>query len=196
VRAFLGAEARAGAAATRGALTVRVIPFMPQTDYDRLLWACDLNFVRGEDSWVRAQWAARPFIWHIYPQDENLHHVKLRAFLQKYAVNTQSLVDFPCTGMARGKGDMDGTVDVPASRTAAIGAAPAVGSADVGKRRFSEQSAEFRPVALVGGRKITWYDARLLQLLFWLNNSYETRKRNSCRQHHHGRCQAFHRAAL
>jgi uncharacterized repeat protein (TIGR03837 family) len=91
---FLGVDAVAGAAATRGALTVRVIPFMPQTDYDRLLWACDLNFVRGEDSWVRAQWAARPFIWHIYPQDENLHHVKLRAFLQKYAVTTQSLVDF------------------------------------------------------------------------------------------------------
>jgi uncharacterized repeat protein (TIGR03837 family) len=91
---FLGVDAVAGAGATRGALTVRVIPFMPQTDYDRLLWACDLNFVRGEDSWVRAQWAARPFIWHIYPQDENLHHVKLRAFLQKYAVTTQSLVDF------------------------------------------------------------------------------------------------------
>jgi uncharacterized repeat protein (TIGR03837 family) len=91
---FLGVDAVAGAAATRGALTVRVIPFMPQTDYDRLLWACDLNFVRGEDSWVRAQWAARPFIWHIYPQDENLHHVKLRAFLQKYAVTTQSLIDF------------------------------------------------------------------------------------------------------
>jgi uncharacterized repeat protein (TIGR03837 family) len=55
-----------------------------QPDYDRLLWACDLNFVRGEDSFVRAQWAARPFIWHIYPQDENLHHKKLRAFLERY----------------------------------------------------------------------------------------------------------------
>jgi len=106
-QAFLGAEARAGAAATRGALTVRVIPFMPQTDYDRLLWACDLNFVRGEDSWVRAQWAARPFIWHIYPQDENLHHVKLRAFLQKYAVNTQSLVDFSLRWNDAREGRMD-----------------------------------------------------------------------------------------
>jgi uncharacterized repeat protein (TIGR03837 family) len=86
---------------------VRVIPFMPQTDYDRLLWACDLNFVRGEDSWVRAQWAARPFIWHIYPQDENLHHVKLRAFLQKYAVKRRAWSTFPCAGMARGKGSMD-----------------------------------------------------------------------------------------
>jgi uncharacterized repeat protein (TIGR03837 family) len=107
VTAFLGAEAVAGAAANRGALTVRVIPFMPQTDYDRLLWACDLNIVRGEDSWVRAQWAARPFIWHIYPQDENLHHVKLRAFLQKYAGDTQSLVDFSL----RWNGAQDGQMD-------------------------------------------------------------------------------------
>jgi uncharacterized repeat protein (TIGR03837 family) len=107
VQAFIGGDAAAGAAATRGALTVRVIPFMPQTDYDRLLWACDLNFVRGEDSWVRAQWATRPFIWHIYPQDENLHHVKLRAFLQKYVVNTQSLVDFSLRWNDAREGHMD-----------------------------------------------------------------------------------------
>jgi len=96
VAAFLKVDpalARAGAGATRGRLCVRVIPFMRQDDYDRLLWACELNFVRGEDSWVRAQWAGRPFIWHIYQQDENLHHVKLRAFLQKYAGNQASLID-------------------------------------------------------------------------------------------------------
>jgi len=80
---FLGGAPVPGAVATRGSLTLRVVPFMAQHDYDRLLWACDLNFVRGEDSWVRAQWAGRPFVWHIYPQDENLHHVKLRAFLEK-----------------------------------------------------------------------------------------------------------------
>ncbi len=84
VQQFIGSEAKAGAARTQGALTVRVLPFLPQPDYDRLLWACDVNFVRGEDSFVRAQWADKPFIWHIYPQDENLHHVKLRAFLQRY----------------------------------------------------------------------------------------------------------------
>jgi uncharacterized repeat protein (TIGR03837 family) len=94
VGAFLGADPVPGAHATRGSLSVRVIPFLSQDDYDRLLWSCDLNFVRGEDSWVRAQWAGRPFIWHIYPQDENLHHVKLRAFLQKYAANLNSLIDF------------------------------------------------------------------------------------------------------
>ena len=85
IEAFLQAAPVAGAVRTRGALTVRVIPFLPQPEYDKLLWACDLNLVRGEDSIVRAQWAGRPFVWHIYPQDENLHHVKLRAFLQRFS---------------------------------------------------------------------------------------------------------------
>ncbi len=91
VARFLGTQARAGAVATQGALTVRVLPFVPQPDYDRLLWACDLNFVRGEDSWVRAQWAGKPFVWHIYPQDDNLHHKKLRAFLGRMAPDIDSL---------------------------------------------------------------------------------------------------------
>lgn len=94
IQAFLGEEPKPGAARTNGALTVRVLPFVAQPDYDRLLWACDLNFVRGEDSFVRAQWAGKPFIWHIYPQDENLHHKKLRAFLQRYSADIESLRDF------------------------------------------------------------------------------------------------------
>ncbi len=93
VQAWLGRAALAGASATQGALTLRVLPFVPQDDYDRLLWCCDLNFVRGEDSFVRAQWAGRPFVWHIYPQDEQLHHKKLRAFLQRYAGELPALVD-------------------------------------------------------------------------------------------------------
>ena len=60
------------------------VPFLPQTGYDLLLWACDVNFVRGEDSFVRAQWAARPFVWHVYPTADNAHYVKLAAFLARY----------------------------------------------------------------------------------------------------------------
>ncbi len=85
---FLGQPAVPGAVHAEGALTVRVLPFVPQQDYDKLLWSCDLNFVRGEDSWVRAQWAGKSFIWHIYAQDENLHHKKLRAFLQRYSAGS------------------------------------------------------------------------------------------------------------
>jgi uncharacterized repeat protein (TIGR03837 family) len=63
----------------------RVRPgFLPQPDYDRLLWCADLNFVRGEDSFIRAHWAARPLVWHIYPQDEAAHYVKLNAWLAHY----------------------------------------------------------------------------------------------------------------
>ncbi len=75
---------RVGERFTRGGLSIQVIPFVDQPEYDRLLWACDLNFVRGEDSFVRAQWAARPFIWHIYPQEEDIHLDKLQAFLNQY----------------------------------------------------------------------------------------------------------------
>lgn len=58
-----------------------VLPYTSQDGFDEMLWACDLNWVRGEDSLVRALWAGQPFIWHIYPQDDNAHHAKLEAFL-------------------------------------------------------------------------------------------------------------------
>ena len=57
------------------------LPYTDQESFDEMLWACDLNFVRGEDSLVRALWAGQAFIWHIYPQDDNAHHAKLEAFL-------------------------------------------------------------------------------------------------------------------
>jgi uncharacterized repeat protein (TIGR03837 family) len=68
----------------RGMLTVQVLPFVRQEDYDRLLWRCDFNAVRGEDSFVRAQWAGRPLLWHIYEQDDDAHWAKLDAFLELY----------------------------------------------------------------------------------------------------------------
>jgi len=66
-----------------GGLRAQPLPWLSQSDYDCLLWSCDINFVRGEDSLVRAIWAAVPFIWQIYPQDDSVHHVKLDAFLRK-----------------------------------------------------------------------------------------------------------------
>ncbi|PKO88143.1 MAG: elongation factor P maturation arginine rhamnosyltransferase EarP [Betaproteobacteria bacterium HGW-Betaproteobacteria-10] len=67
-----------------GQLSVLPFDFLPQDDFDRLLWRCDLNFVRGEDSFVRAQWAGQPFVWQIYPQEDGAHWVKLSAFLARY----------------------------------------------------------------------------------------------------------------
>jgi len=65
-------------------LEVRIFPFLDQDRYDRLLWACDLNLVRGEDSFVRAQWAAQPMLWQIYQQQQDAHRPKLKAFLDLY----------------------------------------------------------------------------------------------------------------
>ena len=76
-----GAVPHAGQVLTRGRLSLAGIPFVAQDHYDQLLWACDVNFVRGEDSLVRAIWAARPLIWQPYPQPENAQLAKLDAFL-------------------------------------------------------------------------------------------------------------------
>ncbi|MBK9441022.1 MAG: elongation factor P maturation arginine rhamnosyltransferase EarP [Comamonadaceae bacterium] len=65
----------------RCTLSFLFLSWLSQTEYDQLLWACDLNFVRGEDSLVRALWAGKPLVWQIYPQDDGAHQAKLDAFL-------------------------------------------------------------------------------------------------------------------
>jgi hypothetical protein len=67
-------------------------PWLTQSAYDRLLWSCELNVVRGEDSFVRAQWAARPFLWQAYPQADGAHEAKLEAFLDRYLADAHSPV--------------------------------------------------------------------------------------------------------
>ena len=66
---------------TGSALSISWLPLLDQIAFDHLLWSCDLNFVRGEDSLVRALWAAKPFVWQLYPQSDDAHHAKLGAFL-------------------------------------------------------------------------------------------------------------------
>lgn len=85
-RFFGAATFAAGAHAVRGNLRAYSLGFRPQPEFDRLLWASDVNFVRGEDSFVRAQWARRPFVWHIYPQADAAHLPKLDAALAHYSV--------------------------------------------------------------------------------------------------------------
>ncbi len=89
--AWLGVlDLQAGDAHQRGALRLHVLPFSDQDAYDHLLWACDLNFVRGEDSCVRAQWAAHPLVWQAYPQAEQAHWDKLNALLAHYTDDLDS----------------------------------------------------------------------------------------------------------
>ena len=93
----------------RANLQVHLLPFLSQADYDRLLWCCDFNAVRGEDSFVRAQWAGRPLLWHIYQQEEGAHWEKLGAFLDSYcaALTDQAASALRALWSAwNGKGDM------------------------------------------------------------------------------------------
>lgn len=65
-------------------LKLHTLPYLAQDAFDRLLWCCDLNLVRGEDSAVRALWAGRPHIWQIYEQDDGVHAGKLEAFMARW----------------------------------------------------------------------------------------------------------------
>ena len=84
VAAWFGRPWETGTPLRRSRLTAWPLPLLSPSDFDRLLWACDVNFVRGEDSFVRAQWACRSFVWQVYPQTEESHIVKLDAFLGRY----------------------------------------------------------------------------------------------------------------
>jgi hypothetical protein len=66
---------------------------VPQTGFDTLLTEFDFLIVRGEDSFVRAQWAAKPLLWHIYPTDDNAHLTKLEAWLERYCSGLEPTVD-------------------------------------------------------------------------------------------------------
>lgn len=98
-QAYFDRPLHAGDKLTQGNMTLHILPFLPQNEYDKLLWLCDLNVVRGEESFVRAQWAAKPFIWHIYPTDDGAHWDKLEAFLAVYTADLsinakQALTEF------------------------------------------------------------------------------------------------------
>ena len=89
--AATGAVRAALASPAGGCATLRQhpLPWLTQPDFDRLLWTADLNFVRGEDSWVRAHWAGKPFVWQAYPQDDGAHGAKIHAFLDLELARTE-----------------------------------------------------------------------------------------------------------
>jgi uncharacterized repeat protein (TIGR03837 family) len=91
----------AGEVHQHGALQLHILPFMDQDRYDHLLWACGLNFVRGEDSCVRAQWAARPLVWQAYPQADEAHWAKLNALLAHYSGGLDSATADAVSGFWR-----------------------------------------------------------------------------------------------
>lgn len=83
VERWLGQPLHPDMATQRGALSLRLLPLLPHAGYDRLLAVCVLNLVRGEDSFVRAQWAGQAMLWHIYRQEDDAHLVKLTAWQER-----------------------------------------------------------------------------------------------------------------
>lgn len=108
--AWLGeSDLPAGTVHHCGSLQLRILPFLNQNDYDHLLWACDINFVRGEDSCVRAQWAQKPFIWQPYSQAGNAHWDKLDALNRLYVEGLPTAEADAVTALWRawnGRGDL------------------------------------------------------------------------------------------
>jgi uncharacterized repeat protein (TIGR03837 family) len=89
---------------------VCALPLLTQIDFDHLLWSCELNLVRGEDSLVRALWAGRPLLWQLYPQEDGAHEAKLSAFARWYGATAM-----PGLGeaLARWNGLSDGPLRLP-----------------------------------------------------------------------------------
>lgn len=111
VAKHFGADGSMGAGRRfkRGSIEVRILPFVEQPQYDELLWCCDCNFVRGEDSFVRAQWAALPLVWQAYPQSENAHWEKIEAFLDLYCAGLPRPAAMALRAMWRSWNSMDNT---------------------------------------------------------------------------------------
>ena len=103
----------------RGALRAVRLPPLAQADFDRLLWSCQLNFVRGEDSFVRAFWAGAPFVWQLYVQDDGAHAAKLDAFLARFLAGAPPrLADALRTLFARWNGLSSGPINAPLAEPA------------------------------------------------------------------------------
>jgi hypothetical protein len=59
-------------------------PFVSQDKYDGILASSRLNFVRGEESLIRAILAGKPFLWQAYLQDNDYQLVKVDAWLEMF----------------------------------------------------------------------------------------------------------------
>jgi uncharacterized repeat protein (TIGR03837 family) len=112
------------------------LPWLSQAGYDRLLWSADLNFVRGEDSLVRALWAGVPFVWQLYPQHDGAHRAKAEAFLARWQADSgaDAALTATVTAMARAWNSLEPEAPGSAAAAAALRAGlRCLGSADAGR---------------------------------------------------------------
>ncbi len=67
-----------------GKITMVYSDFFSQEEYEEIISASDFNFTRGEDSFVRGIVLGKPFMWHIYLQEEKAHMDKIKAFTERF----------------------------------------------------------------------------------------------------------------
>ena len=67
-----------------GKITMIYSDFFSQEEYEEIISASDFNFTRGEDSFVRGIVLGKPFMWHIYLQEEKAHMDKIKAFTERF----------------------------------------------------------------------------------------------------------------
>jgi uncharacterized repeat protein (TIGR03837 family) len=152
VEAWLGEPFAAGAEARRGSLMLRALHFVAQPEYDPVLAGCDLNFVRGEDSFVRAQWAERPFAWQIYPQADDIHHGKLEAFLKLYCAGLEEPAS---SGVSNFWRSWNGTGDVASTWPAFHAVLPALAT------HAHEWAAQLRALGDLAGNLAEFCEKRI-----------------------------------
>ncbi|MGM0640882.1 MAG: elongation factor P maturation arginine rhamnosyltransferase EarP [Thermotogota bacterium] len=80
------------------------MPFLPQKEFDSYVYGAKYNWIRGEDSFQLALNSGIPFFWEAYKQKNNIHHLKVNAFLdyinpffEKYSkikINYQKIINY------------------------------------------------------------------------------------------------------
>ncbi len=90
------------------------LPWLPSTDFDRLLVAADLKLVRGEDSFVRGQLLGDgPLLWQIYPQHDGAHGPKLDAWLDLHLAGAAPAL---AGAVRQAQHSVNGLADITAGR--------------------------------------------------------------------------------
>ncbi len=74
-------------------ITMLYADFLSQEEYEEVISAVDFNFTRGEDSFVRGILLGKPFMWHIYLQEEKAHMDKIKAFTERFKESVNELSD-------------------------------------------------------------------------------------------------------
>lgn len=76
-------------------ISIQVMAPCSQWKWDQTMFACDLLFVRGEDSWVQAMRSGIPWLWQPYRQEPETLRAKLNALLERMSLVLNTYLAWP-----------------------------------------------------------------------------------------------------